>query len=143
MSDTKTSRPLNGILCSVASLGCPKNLVDSETMVGRLTALGATFTNDCDRVDFFLLNTCGFLRSARDEAEEYIASAVEEKRVGNIRFLLVAGCAVVSDGKELAEKYPTVDAWISPYDEPKLGEIALALLNDEQAPVCVSRVLRK
>ena len=135
MSDTKTSRPLNGILCSVASLGCPKNLVDSETMVGRLTALGATFTNDCDRVDFFLLNTCGFLRSARDEAEEYIASAVEEKRVGNIRFLLVAGCAVVSDGKELAEKYPTVDAWISPYDELKLGEIALALLNDEQAPV--------
>lgn len=129
------SKPLAGTLCSVASLGCPKNLVDSETSIGRLVDLGCALTTDANVVDFFFLNTCGFLRSARAEAEEYIVAAIEQKKEGNIRFILVAGCAIVSDGKELAEKYPEVDAWISPYDEAKIGDIALKLRNDAQTSV--------
>lgn len=123
------SLPLSGAICSIASLGCPKNLVDSESAIGRLIALGAAFEPEADSVDLFLLNTCGFLRSARAEAEEYIREALAQKKQGAIRFLLVLGCAVVSDGEELAEKFPGVDAWISPYDECKIGEIAAALLN--------------
>ena len=125
------SKPLSGTTCSVASLGCPKNLVDSETTIGRLVALGCEFVSDSDEVDFFLLNTCGFLRSARDEAEKYIRDAVKQKKNGSIRYLFVAGCAVVTDGKELAETYSLVDAWLSPYDEAKIGEIALQCLNSK------------
>ncbi|MBQ5790323.1 MAG: hypothetical protein IIW01_08545, partial [Thermoguttaceae bacterium] len=53
--------PTPGWTFSVASLGCPKNLVDAETMVGRLAALGGEMTSDAESVDVFLLNTCGFL----------------------------------------------------------------------------------
>ena len=128
-----SSSPLAGIVCSIASLGCPKNLVDSETAVGRLVALGAELVADADVVDLFIVNTCGFLRSARAEAEEYIEQALELKASGNIRFVIVSGCAVVSDGAELAEKYPDVDAWLSPYDEAKIGEIVVALLQKSVA----------
>ena len=133
-AQSPSSLPLAGAVCSVASLGCPKNLVDSESTLGRLIALGAEFNPDASQVDFFLLNTCGFLRSARAEAEEYIAEALEQKKAGAIRFLIVAGCAVVSDGKELAEKYPQVDAWLSPYDEQNIGDVALELFGAKRAP---------
>ncbi len=119
--------PTPGWTFSVASLGCPKNLVDAETMVGRLAALGGEMTSDAESVDVFLLNTCGFLRSARDEAAEFIAEAVEEKAAGGVRFLLVSGCAVVSDGEELAARFPEVDAWLSPFDEAKIVDVVCEL----------------
>lgn len=119
--------PTPGWTFSVASLGCPKNLVDAETMVGRLAALGGEMTPDAESVDVFLLNTCGFLRSARDEAAEFIAEAVAEKAAGGVRFLLVSGCAVVSDGEELAARFPEVDAWLSPFDEAKIVDVVCEL----------------
>lgn len=119
--------PTPGWTFSVASLGCPKNLVDAETMVGRLAALGGEMTADAESVDVFLLNTCGFLRSARDEAAEFIAEAIEEKAAGGVRFLLVSGCAVVSDGEELAARFPEVDAWLSPFDEAKIVDVVCEL----------------
>ncbi|MBP3557468.1 MAG: 30S ribosomal protein S12 methylthiotransferase RimO [Thermoguttaceae bacterium] len=119
--------PTPGWTFSVASLGCPKNLVDAETMVGRLAALGGEMTSDAESVDVFLLNTCGFLRSARDEAAEFIAEAVEEKAAGGVRFLLVSGCAVVSDGEELSARFPEVDAWLSPFDEAKIVDVVCEL----------------
>lgn len=118
---------------SVASLGCPKNLVDSESMTGRLADAGYLLTTEEDAVDLFLLNTCGFLRASRAEAEEYIQQAVDQKADGNIKRLVVAGCAVVSDGEELMKLYPDVDAWISPYDEGKIVEICDALFSEPAA----------
>ncbi|MBR5243595.1 MAG: 30S ribosomal protein S12 methylthiotransferase RimO [Thermoguttaceae bacterium] len=123
--------PAPGWTFSVASLGCPKNLVDAETMVGRLAALGGEMTPDAENVDVFLLNTCGFLRSARDEAAEFIAEAVAEKGAGGVRFLLVSGCAVVSDGEELAARFPEVDAWLSPFDEAKIVDVVCELFAQE------------
>ena len=116
---------------TVASLGCPKNLVDSESMAGRLTKLGMIFDRESDVVDLFLLNTCGFLRSAKAEAEDYIRQAIRSKETGGLRYLIVAGCAVASDGVELAERYPQVDAWLSPFDELRIGEIVAKLFNRE------------
>lgn len=131
-STRDASKPLAGAICAIASLGCPKNLVDSESLVGRLLKLGAELAgDDAEQVDFFLLNTCGFLRSARAEAEEYVEQALQQKKEGAIRFLIVTGCAVVSDGEDLAEKFPDVDAWLSPFDEAKIGEIALELLEEK------------
>ncbi|MBQ7030155.1 MAG: 30S ribosomal protein S12 methylthiotransferase RimO [Thermoguttaceae bacterium] len=119
--------PTPGWTFSVASLGCPKNLVDAETMVGRLAALGGEMAPEAESVDVFLLNTCGFLRSARDEAAEFIAEAVAEKAAGGVRFLLVSGCAVVSDGEELSARFPEVDAWLSPFDEAKIVDVVCEL----------------
>ncbi len=123
--------PAPGWTFSVASLGCPKNLVDAETMVGRLAALGGEMAPEAENVDVFLLNTCGFLRSARDEAAEFIAEAVAEKAAGGVRFLLVSGCAVVSDGEELAARFPEVDAWLSPFDEAKIVDVVCELFAQE------------
>lgn len=131
--------PTPGWTFSVASLGCQKNLVDAETMVGRLAALGGEMAPDAESVDVFLLNTCGFLRSARDEAAEFIAEAVAEKAAGGVRFLLVSGCAVVSDGEELAARFSEVDAWLSPFDEAKIVDVVCELFaeaeNSEAAEV--------
>lgn len=128
MTTPETTNPVNSSqrpvkTASIASLGCPKNLVDSESMVGRLKAAGYVMTTEADVVDLFLINTCGFLRSARQEAEEYIREALKQKRAGAIRRLVVSGCAVVSDGAELARLYPGVDAWIGPNDESRIVEI--------------------
>ena len=82
---------------------------------------------DADAVDLFVLNTCGFLRSAVEEAEEFIEQALEQKRAGAIRFLVVAGCAVAAESEALAKKYPEADAWIGPFDERRLGEIVAEL----------------
>lgn len=127
----RADAPTPGWTFSVASLGCPKNLVDAETMVGRLAALGGEMAPDAENVDVFLLNTCGFLRSARDEAAEFIAEAVAEKAAGGVRFLLVSGCAVVSDGEELAARFPEVDAWLSPFDEAKIVDVVCELFAQE------------
>lgn len=127
----RSDAPSPGWTFSVASLGCPKNLVDAETMVGRLAALGGEMTPEAESVDVFLLNTCGFLRSARDEAAEFIAEAIAEKAAGGVRFLLVSGCAVVSDGEELAARFPEVDAWLSPFDEAKIVDVVCELFAQE------------
>ena len=116
---------------SIASLGCPKNLVDAESMAGRLQSAGFQLLKDAEDVDLLLLNTCGFLRSAREEAEKYIREALVAKRSGSIKRLIVSGCAVASDGEELAKRYPDVDAWISPYDEGFIGEIAKGLFAED------------
>lgn len=136
MSTPETSKSVNSSqhpvkTASIASLGCPKNLVDSETMVGRLRAAGYVMTTDAETVDLFLINTCGFLRSARQEAEEYIKEALEQKAIGAIGKLVVSGCAVVSDGAELAKLYPGVDAWIGPNDEARIVEILESLTPSE------------
>ena len=123
----KTPRPSVQKTAAIASLGCPKNLVDSESMVGRLRAAGYLVTTEAERVDLFLINTCGFLRSARQEAEEYIKEALEQKASGSVGKLVVSGCAVVSDGAELAALYPEVDAWIGPNDEARIVEIVESL----------------
>lgn len=131
-SDAPTPKgPLSGKTCSIASLGCPKNLVDGETMIGRLVDLGCELAPDAEKVDVFVLNTCGFLRSARDEAAECVRDALAEKAAGDVRFLLVTGCAVATDGEELARLFPGVDAWLSPFDEAKIADVVLELFAEE------------
>ena len=142
MSNPETSEPVEASrlpvkTAAIASLGCPKNLVDSESMVGRLRAAGYVMTTESERVDLFLINTCGFLRSARQEAEECIKEALEQKASGAIGKLIVSGCAVVSDGAELATLYPGVDAWIGPNDEARIVEIVESLTKPTaDAAVC-------
>ncbi len=94
------------------SLGCAKNLVDSEKMLGQIAESGAILTGDEADADTVVVNTCGFLEASRREALEIIAELAERKRNGDLRRLVVAGCLVQRDGEKLRDHTPEIDALV-------------------------------
>jgi len=94
------------------SLGCPKNLVDSEVMMGRLKESGYEITTDASEADTLVVNTCGFIDSAKKESVDAILEAARLKTEGKCRRLVVAGCLVERYRDELRAEMPEVDAFI-------------------------------
>ncbi|MFV0389245.1 MAG: 30S ribosomal protein S12 methylthiotransferase RimO [Pyrinomonadaceae bacterium] len=94
------------------SLGCPKNLVDSEVMMGQLKAAGYEITGNSNEADTIIVNTCGFIESAKEESIEAILEATHQKAQGNAKRVVVAGCMVERYRDELAKELPDVDAFI-------------------------------
>ncbi|HNU09621.1 MAG TPA: hypothetical protein PKO33_17765, partial [Pyrinomonadaceae bacterium] len=76
------------------SLGCPKNLVDSEVMMGQLRAAGYEITADAAEAETIVVNTCGFIESAKQESVEAILEATSFKTEGDAKRVVVAGCLV-------------------------------------------------
>src|SRR5258705_6805564 len=94
------------------SLGCPKNLVDSEVMMGQLQHQGYQITADAGEADTVVVNTCGFIHSAKKESIDAILEAARLKTNGNAKRLIVAGCLVERYRDELKAELPEVDAFI-------------------------------
>ena len=94
------------------SLGCPKNLVDSEVMMGQLAAAGYEITNNAGEADTVVVNTCGFIESAKQESVEAILEATRLKSDGNATRVIVAGCLVERYRDDLINELPEVDAFI-------------------------------
>jgi len=94
---------------SFVSLGCPKNLVDSEKMLGLLAEAGCAIVGDGE-ADVMVVNTCGFLAESRNEALEILREAANRKRNKEIGRLVVAGCLVQRDGRGLLKEVPEIDA---------------------------------
>src|SRR6195256_2036354 len=94
------------------SLGCPKNLVDSEVMMGQLKRHGYELTADASEADTVVVNTCGFIESAKQESIEAILEAARLKAGGKATRLIVAGCLVERYRDELKAELPEVDAFI-------------------------------
>jgi len=94
------------------SLGCPKNLVDSEVMMGQLKQKGFQITADAEDADTVVVNTCGFIDSAKQESIEAILEAARLKTEGKAKRLVVAGCLVERYRDELKAEMPEVDAFI-------------------------------
>ncbi len=94
------------------SLGCPKNLVDSEVMMGKLRQSGYEITTDASEADTLVVNTCGFIESAKQESVEAILEAARLKTEGKAQRLVVAGCLVERYRDELRAEMPEVDAFI-------------------------------
>ncbi len=92
------------------SLGCPKNLVDSEVMMGMLEARGHELTQDPGEAEALVVNTCSFIEPAKQESIDAILETAEFKRVGRARRLVVAGCLVERYREELQQQIPEVDA---------------------------------
>lgn len=109
------------------SLGCPKNLVDSEVMMGQLAGAGYEITSDASQADTIVVNTCGFIESAKAESIEAILEAARLKSDGNAKRLIVAGCLVERYRDDLIKDLPEVDAFIG---TNQIGEI-LTAANDE------------
>lgn len=94
------------------SLGCDKNLVDTEMMLGMLTDKGYFITNDEDEADVVVINTCCFINDAKEESINTILEMAELKKSGNIKALLVAGCLAQRYKEEIQAEIPEVDAII-------------------------------
>jgi len=96
----------------MVSLGCPKNLVDSEVMMGLLARQGYELTTDSHSADVLIVNTCGFIDSARQESVDAILEMAELKKTGNLKRLIVAGCLVERYRDDLRAEIPEIDACI-------------------------------
>ncbi len=97
---------------SFVSLGCAKNLVDSEKMLGLLAEAGCAIVGDGGEADVAVVNTCGFLESSRREALDVLGELAEQKRAGRLGRIVVAGCLVQRDGQRLIEAVPEIDALV-------------------------------
>jgi ribosomal protein S12 methylthiotransferase len=107
---------------ALVTFGCAKNLVDSEVMLGYLAGGGYRFVGDAAQADIIVLNTCGFIQPSRDEAEEAIRGALDQKTRRGAR-VIVAGCYAERDRGALAVRYPAVDAWVGVKDYNRIREI--------------------
>ena len=104
------------------SLGCPKNLVDSEKMLGLLASDGLVPTADHDQADAIVVNTCGFLEASKEESLEVIREAAARKQAGRVKRLVVAGCLVQRHRARMLEWCPEIDALIGVYDRDHIVE---------------------
>jgi len=94
------------------SLGCAKNLVDSEKMLGQLAEAGCAITADESDADVIVINTCGFLDASRGEADDVIREATARKRKGGVKRVVVAGCLVQRDKEKIFDRIQGIDALV-------------------------------
>lgn len=107
----------------MVSLGCPKNLVDSEIMLAALEQSGFVVVEGAEQASVVLVNTCGFIRPAVEEAIDTILELALCKENAPTQLLVVAGCMVQRYGKELIAELPEVDLFVGLDDFPRIGEL--------------------
>ncbi len=107
---------------SFVSLGCPKNLVDSEKMLGLLAEDGLTPVSHGQDTDAVVINTCGFLEASKDESMQEIEQAAKLKRAGKIKKLIVAGCLVQRHRAKMLDWCPDIDALIGVFDRDRIAQ---------------------
>lgn len=113
---------------SFISLGCPKNLVDSERMLGRLQLDGYELVSDVDQADFVVVNTCGFIERARNESYATIREMAERKRAGALKGLIVAGCLAEREREQVQVEVPEIDALVGVFARDEVGRVADRIL---------------
>lgn len=104
------------------SLGCPKNLTDTETMAGILKS-GCEIVTNPQKADIIIVNTCGFIESAKQESIDTILEMAQYKTGGNLKKLIVTGCLAQRYAKELRQELPEVDAVVGTGSYFEIGEI--------------------
>jgi ribosomal protein S12 methylthiotransferase len=117
------------------SLGCPKNLVDSEVMMGTLAEAGYEITNNADEADTVVVNTCGFIESAKQESIEAILEATRLKEEGKAKRVVVAGCLVERYRDDLMKELPEVDAFIGTNEVTRIVDAADEGKNFRELPL--------
>jgi ribosomal protein S12 methylthiotransferase len=119
------------------SLGCPKNLVDSERMLGLLQLDGYRLVHEPQGADFVVVNTCGFIERAREESYSTIREMLDLKRRGGTRGVIVSGCLAEREKESLLEKCPEVDYIVGVFGREQVTKVADRLVGrlDEQRSV--------
>lgn len=105
---------------NVVTLGCSKNVVDSEVLLGQLVSGKARIVDDVDDADIAVINTCGFIEAAKQESIDAILEAIERKKEGKLKKVVVMGCLSERFAKELAAEMPTVDAYFGSHHLDKV-----------------------
>jgi len=108
---------------SLVSLGCPKNLVDAEVMLGYLSKEGFEVTTNEHEADIIIVNTCSFIKEAKQESIDTILDLADRKKEGTCRLLVVTGCLPQRYQEELARELPEVDIFVGTGDYPRIAEI--------------------
>ncbi len=125
------------------SLGCAKNLVDSETMAGKLLDEQILLAHDPEEADIIIINTCSFINDAREESIEIILQTCELKKNGRCRAIIVAGCMPQRYEHELEINLPEVDAFIGLDELENVPDIVRRLQNGEKNIFQVSKAPTK
>jgi ribosomal protein S12 methylthiotransferase len=110
------------------SLGCPKNLVDSERMLGRLQLDGYELVSDPRHADFAVVNTCGFIEAARQESFAAIDEMLDLKQRGQLRGVIVSGCLAERQRESLLEARPGIDHLVGVFGREEVTKVADRLL---------------
>lgn len=118
----------------MVSLGCAKNLVDSEVMLGFLAQNGAEVTPDPGQADVIIVNTCGFVEDAKQESIETILEMAQLKTTGNLKRLVVAGCMVQRYARELSAEIPEIDAFVGLDELERAPEAVFGKLGRDHIP---------
>ena len=129
--EMKTSNsPIKTI--AFVSLGCPKNLVDSERMLGLLAQDGLVLTPDAAEADAIVINTCGFLEASKEESLREIRDALDLKNTGRCKRVVVAGCLVQRHKTKLLEEVPGIDRLVGVFDREHIVEAVRGKNNPRQ-----------
>src|SRR5580700_1640342 len=121
------------------SLGCPKNLVDSEVMLGLARDAGHELTQDAAAADVLVVNTCAFIDSAKQESVDAILEMAERKKNGACRRLIVTGCLAERYRDELRAEIPEIDAVLGTGEVPRIVEAIAGAPRAGAAPVTFFR----
>src|SRR6266581_671325 len=105
------------------SLGCPKNTVDSERMLGKLAQDGYTLVPDAEGADVVVINTCGFIEPARQESLAVIREMLALKEQGKVGAVVVAGCLAERKGEALLEEVPGLDALVGVFGREEISTV--------------------
>jgi len=122
----------------LVSLGCAKNRVDSEHMLGILNRHGYEVVDDIEKARYVVINTCGFLQEAVQEAIDVILEATRFKKTGILERLVVTGCFVQRYGYKLRNEMPEVDGWLGTGEFHRIADV-LKGLDKTTAPMLISR----
>lgn len=120
------------------SLGCPKNQVDAEQMLGVLAGSGFEITSEQNKADVIVVNTCGFIESAKEESIEAILEAAKMKKEGRCAKVIVAGCLAQRYKDELLKELPEADAVIGTAEISRISEICEKTLANGKQLLTVS-----
>jgi ribosomal protein S12 methylthiotransferase len=117
------------------SLGCPKNLVDSEVMMGQLVARGHELTPHPDQADVLVVNTCSFIDPAKRESVDTILEMAEYKKIGRAKKLIVAGCLVERYRGDIRQELPEVDVVIGTNELDRIASLCEGWAGEVPDPV--------
>lgn len=128
----KIASPKSVRSVAFVSLGCPKNLVDSERMLGLLAQDGLSITPDAEDADVIVINTCGFLEASKDESLKEIREAIALKKLGKVKRVVVAGCLVQRHKTKLLNDAPEIDRLVGVFDREHIVEAVRGKENPRQ-----------
>lgn len=117
---------------ATVTLGCPKNQVDSENMLALINEENFQITDDYTLADIIIINTCGFIESAKEESINTILEMAEKKKSGNCKVLVVVGCLVQKYQQELKKEIPEVDAFLGTDNYHNIVEVIKKGVNKEK-----------